>query len=49
MKEVKDCRLEFRLTQTEKEQIKEYAERHGMSMSEAIRDICIKIFNKERE
>lgn len=49
MKEIKDCRLEFRLTQKEKEQIREYAERHGMSMSEAIRDICIKIFDKEEK
>ena len=41
------ARLELRLTQQEKEMIKEKAKEMGMSMSEFIRYACDKIFNQE--
>ena len=49
MKEVKNTRLEIRLTPTEKEQIRDYAEKHDMSMSEAVLSLCQRIFNQEEE
>ena len=42
------ARLEIRLTQQEKEKIKETANRMGMSMSEFIRYACEKIFKEEK-
>ena len=40
MKEKKEIRFEVRLTAAEKEQLKDYAARHSVSMSEAVRMIC---------
>jgi hypothetical protein len=44
MKEIKDKKVEFRLTVAEKEKILAYAEKHQMTMSELIRSLCEKIF-----
>lgn len=44
MKEIKDKKIEFRLTAAEKEKIQEYAEKRDMTMSEVIRELCEKIF-----
>lgn len=47
MKEVKNTKIEIRLTPTEKEQIREYAAKHDMSMSEAVLSLCQRIFSQE--
>ena len=47
MKETKDKRIEFRLTAEEKEKILAYAEKHNLTMSEVVRELCQKIFNQE--
>lgn len=50
MKEnIKDKKIEFRLTAEEKEKILEYAEKHDMTMSEVIRSLCEKIFYGQEE
>ena len=50
MKEnIKDIKIEFRLTAEEKEKIIAYAEKHGLTMSEVIRQLCEKIFNESEE
>lgn len=48
-KEVKNTKIEIRLTPTEKECIRNYAKRHGMSMSEAVLSFCSCIFSKKEE
>ena len=40
MKENKDKILKIRLTPTEKENLKQYAEKRNLTMSEAIRELC---------
>ena len=47
MKENKDYQIKCRLTQTEKERIFEYCERHGISLSEFVRMACDRIFATE--
>lgn len=47
MKETKTSKLEIRLTPTEKEKIKTYAEQHNMTVSQVIRELCQKIFESE--
>lgn len=47
MKETKNTTIQIRLTPTEKEAIREYAEKHQMTMSEAILTLCQRIFIKE--
>lgn len=47
MKEIKNTKIELRITQQDKEKIKEYADKHNMTMSEFIRFACEKIFQKE--
>lgn len=49
MKENKTKKIEFRLTAEEKEKILAYAEKHNMTMSEVVRDLCQKIFEGEVE
>lgn len=49
MKEVKNTKIEIRLTPTEKQQIRDYAEKHNISMSEAVLSLCQRIFAKEDE
>ena len=44
MKEIKDKKIEFRLTAEEKEKIAAYAEKHSLTMSGVIRQLCEKIF-----
>lgn len=43
-KETRTARLELRLTPTEKEMFKEYAESRGLSMCEAVRLLCNEVF-----
>ena len=43
-KEIKNTKIEIRLTPTEKESIREYAAKHEMTMSEAILTLCREIF-----
>lgn len=49
MKEVKNTKIEIRLTPTEKEQIRAYADKHGISMSEAVLGLCQRIFSQEED
>jgi hypothetical protein len=49
MRDVKNTRLEIRLTPAEKEQFKAYAEKHDMTMSEAVLSICQRVFALEKE
>lgn len=37
MKEIKDKKIDFRVSATEKERIKEYAEKHNIKVGELIR------------
>lgn len=46
-KEIKTTRLEMRLTPTEKEQLRAYAEKHEMTMSEAVMYLCREIFESK--
>ena len=46
--EISTARLEIRLTQQEKEMIKETAKEMGLSMSEFIRFACERIFQEEK-
>lgn len=48
MKDIKNARLELRLTQEEKDKIKEYAEKRDMSASEFVRYACQRIFSQEK-
>lgn len=45
--ENKDQQIKFRLTQTDKEKILTYCEKHDMTVSEFVRFACEKIFQKE--
>ena len=47
MKDNKDKKIEVRLTEKEKEQLKAYAEKHHMTMSEVVRVFCEKIFQED--
>lgn len=47
MKETKTEFFRMRLTQEEKEKIMAYAEKRGLTMSEAVRELCYKIFNEK--
>ena len=47
MKDNKDKKIEVRLTEKEKEQLKAYAEKRHMTMSEVIRVLCEKIFQED--
>lgn len=47
MKEIKDKTIEIRLTASDKQKIKDAAEKHGMTVSEFIRFACEKIFNQK--
>lgn len=49
MKEIKNKKIEFRLTEKEKELIQQYADKRDMTMSEVIRELCEKIFVKGQE
>ena len=48
MKEIKDWQMKCRLTQTEKQKVLDYCEKHDMTISEFIRQACNKIFQEER-
>lgn len=48
-KEVKNTKIEIRLTPTEKQQIRDYAAKHGLSMSEAVLGLCQRVFAIESE
>lgn len=43
-KENKDLIFKMRITATEKQKLQEYAEKKGLTMSEAVRELCYKIF-----
>ena len=45
----KDARLEFRLTEEEKQFLKAYASKHNKTVSEVIRELCNSIFKGEKE
>ena len=47
--EIRECNLKIRVTPKEKEQIRAYAEKHNLTMSEAIRQLCYKIFSQEEK
>lgn len=47
MKDVKNAKIEIRLTPVEKEKIKDYAKQRDMTISEVVRDLCYEIFNKK--
>lgn len=49
MKESKETFFKLRLTTDEKEKLKKYAESRNLTMSEAVRVLCYKIFNQEEE
>ena len=49
MKEIKNKKIEFRLTEREKELIQQYADKRDMTMSEVIRELCEKIFIESEE
>ena len=44
MKQIKDTSIEIRLTTQDKELLRNYAKKHGMTISAAIRFLCQKIF-----
>lgn len=48
MKEKRTAKLEIRLTPTEKETIKQYAEDRNTTVSEVVRQLCLQIFKEER-
>lgn len=47
MKENKTTRLEIRLTPTEKEKIKKYAEEHNKTITQVVKELCQFIFDME--
>lgn len=49
MKELKDKQLKFRLTTADENKIKEYCEKHNMTISEFMRMACDKILMKENQ
>ena len=49
MKETKDYQMKCRLTQTEKEKIFAFCEKHNMSISEFVRFACEKVFSQEEK
>lgn len=48
MNETKNVFFKIRLTPTEKKLLEEYAEKHNITMSEAIKGLCEKIFKGEK-
>ena len=46
-KENKDWQMKCRLTQTEKQRVLDYCEKHGMTISEFVRFACNKIFQED--
>lgn len=48
MKDPKEARLEVRLTNREKNLIKEYAANHNLTMSEAVRSLVIRVFTEDK-
>jgi antitoxin component of RelBE/YafQ-DinJ toxin-antitoxin module len=48
-KDVKSCNMKIRISQTEKEALARYAAKHDLTMSEAIRQLCYKIFYGQEE
>ena len=47
MKDNKDVFFKLRLTKSEKQKLQDYADKHGLTMTEAIRQLCDKIFEME--
>jgi hypothetical protein len=47
MKDIRNTKLELRVTQAEKQKIKDYAAAHDMTVAEVIRVCCEKIFNQK--
>lgn len=47
MKDIKESTIKFRLTAAQKEQIEEYCEKYGMTLSEFARMACERVFQKE--
>lgn len=45
-KEIKDVIFKMRITASEKQKLQEYAEKKGLTMSEAVRELCYKIFQE---
>lgn len=48
MKESKTAIFKMRLTPEEKQKLVEYAEKHNLSMTEAVKKLCEKIFKGEK-
>lgn len=48
MKEIRNQKVEIRLTAEEKEKLRAYAEERHLTMSEAIRWLCETIFQEEK-
>ena len=46
--EIKDWQMKCRLTQTEKERVLQYCEKHNMTISEFVRFACEKIFQEDK-
>lgn len=46
-KDLKENRLQIRLTNQEKEQIRSYAESHNLTMSDAVRELVFRVFATE--
>ena len=49
MKEIKDKKIDVRLTADEKEQIQDYAKRHNVTVSELLRSLVKETIQKENE
>ena len=47
MKEIKNKKVEIRLTAEEKEKLRQYAEKRHLTMSEAVRWLCEEIFKED--
>ena len=43
-RDVKSCNMKIRISPKEKEALEKYATKHSITMSEAIRQLCFKIF-----
>lgn len=48
-KELKTTKIEIRLTQSEKDALRAFAEKRHVTMSEAIKWLCEEIFNPKDE
>lgn len=47
--DVKSCNMKIRISPREKENLERYAAKHNITMSEAIRQLCYKVFYPEED